>query len=71
MRKATKRQQDFWEDVLSQHNLGLDRGRAGKSQEDGKRRLNHIGDEQDLEREVRRIINKKIGRVTPKGKGPE
>jgi hypothetical protein len=66
MQKPTKRQQEYWDNVLSEHNLGLDRGRAGKSQENGKRRLNHIGNDRDLEIEISKIITKKLGRKKPK-----
>jgi hypothetical protein len=70
MPKPTQVQLDFWDQELSKHNLGVNRGLAGKTL-DGSRRLIHIGDSNDLESAMRQVIDKKSGRVRPKGAGPD
>ncbi len=65
--KPTSRQQKHWEDVLAEHNLGLDRGRAGKNKY-GERRLVFVGDGTDLTRIESQELVKKTGRKKPKGR---
>jgi hypothetical protein len=68
--KPSKEETAYWERVLHDHNLGMDRGRSGKV--GGERRLTHVGDSNDLATVESKIVAKKTGqRVRPKGARPE
>ncbi len=58
-RKPTKRQQDYWEQVLIDHRLGMGRGTSSK--------VDYVGDSRDLDVEQSQAVTKKSGRKKPKG----
>lgn len=60
MRKPTKTNQQYWDGVLKDHHLGMDRGRNTK--------LEYSGDTNDLDIVHTQKITKKLGRKKPKGR---
>jgi hypothetical protein len=56
-RKPTKRQQDYWDQVLQDHRLGMGRGTTSK--------LEYWGDSKDLDVQSQRVTDKS-GRRKPK-----
>lgn len=59
MRKPTERQEEYWENVLRDHRLGMGRGSTSK--------LVYSGDLNTLEEQEKDIT----GRVKPSGAGPD
>lgn len=71
MKTPTKRQIEYWEKSLADHNLGMERGRGGKNPA-GERWLVCAGDSTNLQGIEEQLIGKKFGRrVRPKGAGPD
>jgi hypothetical protein len=60
----SKEELAYWDQVLHDHNLGMDRGRSGKI--DGERRLTYVGNAQELEVVETKAIRKRAGRHSPK-----
>lgn len=65
MRKPTKSQQEYWDNVLHDHRLGMDRGTKV-----GSKKLEYRGDTNDLDVVQSQEIAK-VGSQKPKGHGPE
>ena len=63
--KPTKEQLDYWEKILHDYNLGMERGRGGKAA-NGKRRLVTVGTSNDLESVEKQLVRRHIGRTLPK-----
>ncbi len=63
LKKPTKEQTEYWEQVLHDHRLGMGRGRSSK--------VDVIGGQEDLYGAEQRRAAKKIGRVRPDGAEPE
>ena len=66
IRKPTKRQQQYWDNVLHDHNLGMDSG-DGSSKTSGKRRVEYAGGLNELEIIESQEFGKKSGRRKVEG----
>lgn len=62
-RKPTKRQQDYWEQVLLTHRLGMGRGTSSK--------VDYKGTSKDVDDAYTKEIGEQSGRKKPEGKGPQ
>jgi hypothetical protein len=61
--KQLKRQQEYWNRVLLGHHLGMGRGTSSL--------VDYSGGFGDLDLKQSQKISKRIGRVKPKGNGPD
>jgi len=69
-RKPTTRQLEFWEKALSDHNLGMERGKGGKDPITDSKWLNYRGDTNSLETQESINLMRRLGK-RPKGARPE
>jgi hypothetical protein len=69
-RKPTQKQIEYWDNALSDHNLGMERGRGGKDPITGDRWLNYRGDTNTLETQESINLMKRLGKRS-KGARPD
>lgn len=60
IKKPTKRQLQYWDNILHDYKLGEGRGRSSL--------VDYEGSAEDLNAIERKIISKKTGRANPKGR---
>ena len=58
-KKPTLEQQEYWDNILHDHRLGMGRGKSAK--------IEYVGGDEGVRSAERKMFSKNAGRVKPKG----
>ncbi len=61
--KPTSKQEQYWDQVLHDHRLGMGRARSES--------IEYVGGEEGVRLAEQRLVSKRAGRTRPKGAGPD